>query len=94
VEKRYDIVLKNGKIIDGTGNPWYKTDVAIKQGKIVKIGLIESEESFEIVDAEGMTVSPGFIDIHNHADFTTFDLPYCESFDNFQGTVLCKIALS
>lgn len=80
MDKRYDIVLKNGKIIDGTGNPWFKADIGITQGKIVKIGFIETEESHKMVDAEGMVVSPGFIDIHNHADYTMFGFPNCESF--------------
>jgi N-acyl-D-amino-acid deacylase len=80
LEKRYDVVIKNGKIVDGTGNPWFKADVGIKQGKVDKIGIIESEEALKTVIAEGMVVSPGFIDIHNHTDLTMFGFPYCESF--------------
>ena len=57
-------LIKNGKIIDGTGNPWYKTDLLIKNGKIEKIALnIKSNDAENTIDASGLIVSPGFIDI-------------------------------
>jgi len=66
----YDIIIKNGRIIDGSGNPWYKADIGISKGKIMKIGRIKPSEEAKIIDAKGMIVSPGFIDIHSHADYT------------------------
>jgi len=65
----YDLVLKNGKIVDGTGNPWYMADVGIRGEKIAKIGVISPEEAKTVIDAKGLVVSPGFIDSHSHADF-------------------------
>lgn len=67
----YDIIIKNGKIIDGTGNPGFNVDIGIKEGKIVKLGHFTNEDkSREIIDAKGLVVSPGFIDIHSHSDYT------------------------
>lgn len=64
----YDLLIINGRIIDGTGNPWFYADIGVVDDKIVKIGRIESRNAKKIVDAEGLTVIPGFIDIHSHAD--------------------------
>ncbi|MFC1564981.1 amidohydrolase family protein, partial [candidate division KSB1 bacterium] len=64
----YDYVIKNGKIVDGTGNPWYKADVGIKGDRIVKIGNISLGEGNKIIDAAGKIVCPGFIDMHSHAE--------------------------
>ena len=64
----YDLVLKKGRIIDGTGNPSYKADIGIKESKIAKIGKISSNDAQEIIDAKGLIVSPGFIDAHSHDD--------------------------
>lgn len=66
----YDIVITNGKIIDGTGNPWFHADVAIKTGKIVKIGRVAAKNAKRVIDAKGMAVAPGFIDMHTHTDLT------------------------
>jgi N-acyl-D-aspartate/D-glutamate deacylase len=64
----YDVVIVNGKVIDGTGNPWFLADVAVKGGRIVKIGKIDPKSARKSIDANGMTVSPGFIDLHTHSD--------------------------
>ena len=65
---QYDYVIKNGKVVDGTGNPWYIADIGISGDKIVKIGRIEAGEADNIIDASGKIVSPGFIDMHSHAE--------------------------
>jgi len=62
----YDIVIKNGRVIDGTGNPWFKADVAIKNGIIAKIGRVNGGTTE--LDANKLIVSPGFIDPHSHSD--------------------------
>lgn len=71
---QYDLVIKNGNIIDGTGNPHYLSDVAIQNGKIAKIAK-DIEGGKQIIDAKGLTVTPGFIDSHSHADNAVMDYP-------------------
>ncbi|MDD2574166.1 MAG: D-aminoacylase [Bacillota bacterium] len=65
----FDLVIKNAKVIDGSGGPWYKADVAVKDGKISKIGKFKDVAADNIIDAAGKVVSPGFIDAHSHSDF-------------------------
>jgi len=65
----YSIIIKGGKIVDGTGNPWFYGDIGIKNGKISKIGRLHSEAE-KVIDAEGCIISPGFIDMHSHSDLT------------------------
>ena len=66
----YDYIIKNGKIIDGSGTPWFKSDIAILNNKIEKIAKLTEDNAKTIIDAEGLVVSPGFIDIHTHSDLT------------------------
>jgi len=66
-------------VVDGTGNPWFKADVAIAKDKIVKIGDLNSEKAEEIIDATGLIVSPGFIDMHSHSDISLLINPRAES---------------
>lgn len=70
-----DTVLKNGRVVDGTGNPWFHGDVGIKNGVIAEIGKIDSE-SQETIDARGQYISPGFIDGHCHSDLMVLDHPH------------------
>ena len=70
----YDLLIKNGQIIDGTGSPSYFADVAIKDGKIAKIGKGLADAK-EIIDAKGLTITPGFIDSHSHSDARICDYP-------------------
>lgn len=66
----YDMVLANGRILDGCGNPWIWGDLAIQQGRIAEIAPRGTLKGKRVVDAEGRYVSPGFIDIHTHSDLT------------------------
>ncbi|MFX0138373.1 MAG: amidohydrolase family protein [Candidatus Hodarchaeota archaeon] len=76
-----DILIKNGTIIDGTGSPGYQSDILIKEDKILKIDSnIDVETNVNVIDASNKIVAPGFIDIHNHADFNIFDATKAESF--------------
>ncbi|MGK2912895.1 MAG: amidohydrolase family protein, partial [Porticoccaceae bacterium] len=63
----YDIVIKNGTVIDGSGLPRFRADVGIKDGKITHIGRIR-DDAKQVIDATGQIVSPGFIDGHTHMD--------------------------
>ena len=59
----YDVIIRNGKIVDGTGNPWYHADIAIQGDRIVAIGNLQNASAKRVIDAAGMVVSPGFIDM-------------------------------
>lgn len=74
----YDLIIRNGNVIDGTGNTWFKADIGIKEGKIQKIGLIPTKDA-EIIDATGKIVCPGFIDLHAHSDWTLLVNPIADS---------------
>lgn len=63
-----DLIIRNGKIIDGTGNSWYYGDLAVKNGKIIKTGRLNDMKATRIIDAKGLTVAPGFIDVHGHIE--------------------------
>jgi N-acyl-D-amino-acid deacylase len=71
----YDILIENGQILDGTGSPWFQGDMGLQDGKIVKIGTLKKEQAKERLNVQGLTVSPGFIDIHTHADALPFLSP-------------------
>ncbi|RPI28859.1 MAG: D-aminoacylase [Acidobacteria bacterium] len=67
----YDIIIRNGRVVDGSGNPWYAGDVAIRNGRIAAIGslcLPGPCDAKRTIDAQGLVVAPGFIDVHTHAD--------------------------
>ena len=85
----YDLIIKNGKIIDGTGSPCFRADVAIKDGKIAKIGR-GLEGASKIIDADGLTVTPGFIDSHSHSDSNI--LTYPEQIEKIEQGITTSIA--
>ena len=76
----YDIVIEAGRIVDGTGGPWYYGDVGIQNGRIVKIGDLKEARAARRIDAKGLVVSPGFIDIHNHTDEDIEKLPLARNY--------------
>jgi N-acyl-D-amino-acid deacylase len=79
-----DIMFRNCVVIDGTGNPWYKADVGVKEDKIAEIGYLKDKAAKRTIDLKGHTLSPGFIDIHTHSDITPFVAPEADS-HIFQG---------
>jgi len=64
----YDIVIKNGMIIDGSNRPMYRSDIAVKEGRIVLIGDLTHAQAEKVIDADGQYIAPGFIDVNNHSD--------------------------
>jgi len=76
----YDLIIKNGRIVDGTGSPWFDGDVAIVGEKIARVGKVDPSDADEIIDADGLIVSPGFIDTHSHSDFSLWANPEADSF--------------
>jgi N-acyl-D-aspartate/D-glutamate deacylase len=77
VMSEFDLVIKNGMIVDGTRLPRYRADVGIKDGVIAKIGRLEKGQAEEVIDAEGLIVAPGFVDLHTHYDAQIYWDPYC-----------------
>ncbi len=75
----FDLVIKEGLVVDGTGNPWLRKDIGVINGKITRLGHI-TEDSGETIDATGMIIAPGFIDLHNHSDFSILAYPSAESY--------------
>jgi N-acyl-D-aspartate/D-glutamate deacylase len=67
----YDLVIRNGMVIDGSGGPRYRADIGVKDGKIARMGRI-AEPADEVIDAEGHVVTPGFVDGHTHMDAQVF----------------------
>ena len=68
----YDVLIKNGLIVDGSGKSAFYGDLAIKDGKIAKIAPAIQDEAAEVIDASGLQVTPGFIDNHSHSDSSVF----------------------
>ncbi len=78
-ERGFDILIINGSIIDGTGNREFIGDIGIKDGRIVLIGKVKEQNALHVIDASGLKVSPGFIDIHSHTDADLIINPKAES---------------
>ena len=75
----YDLIIHNGRIVDGTGSPWYSGDVAILAGKIAAIGKLNSGDARRNIDARGMVVAPGFIDMLGQSELTMLVDPHLPS---------------
>lgn len=73
--KEFDLVLKDGRVIDGTGAPWYIGDVAVRDGRIVRIGKIDGTEADRVIECEGLIVAPGFIDMMGQTATPMLDDP-------------------
>jgi len=83
-EAAFDIVIRNGHIVDGTGSPWYSGDVGIRDGKIAAIGNLSETRGKRVIDARGMIVAPGFIDMLGQSELTILVDPHLPS-KTFQG---------
>src|SRR5438132_12349202 len=77
---QFDLVIRGGQVIDGSGQDGVVADVAIAKGKIVKVGAIERGAGANEIDAKGLVVSPGFIDVHTHVDEDVHTQPLAENF--------------
>ncbi|MBI4606466.1 MAG: D-aminoacylase [Planctomycetes bacterium] len=69
----YDLVLRGGRIVDGTGNPWFHGDVAVQGDRIALVGAVPAAAGRREIDVKGLVVAPGFIDIHSHSDTLLFE---------------------
>jgi len=68
--QNYDVIIRGGHVIDGAGNPWIKADVGIRAGRISRIGRLDGAQASRTIDATGQVVTPGFIDMHTHSEYT------------------------
>lgn len=75
-----DLLISNGRILDGTGNSWYYADIAVKGGKIISIGRLNNYTATKTIDAKGLYVAPGFIDVHTHIEGEESKAPDASSF--------------
>src|SRR5262245_55763228 len=73
----FDLVLRGGMIVDGSGSPRYRADLGIRNGRIAMIGRLKAHEGEQALDAGGLIVAPGFVDLHTHYDAQVFWDPYC-----------------
>ncbi|MGN6452704.1 MAG: D-aminoacylase, partial [Steroidobacteraceae bacterium] len=80
----YDLIIRNGHIIDGTGSPWYGADIGVKDGHIAAIGRLREEGAARSIDAHGLVVAPGFIDMLGQSELTLLVDPRAPS-KIFQG---------
>ncbi|HKP71962.1 MAG TPA: D-aminoacylase, partial [Pyrinomonadaceae bacterium] len=78
-EPVYDLLVTNGRVVDGTGNPWVRADVAVRDGRIARIGRINPAEARTVIDARNQIVAPGFIDVHTHVE-GIYNQPDAENF--------------
>lgn len=76
----YDLIFRNGFVIDGTGAPWFRADVGVEGGRIAEVGKLSASKADRVIDATGLVVSPGFIDIHGHSEVSFLRFPKCESY--------------
>ncbi len=75
----YDLVIRNAKIVDGTGNPWFHGDLAVRGERIVAVGVVPPAATKRTIDAHGHVLAPGFIDIHSHSDLLLLEDGNAES---------------
>ena len=85
--ENYDLVITNARIVDGTGNPWFRGAIAVTDGKIVKVGRVDATNAKQTIDAGNKIVAPGFIDVHAHVE-GIFNTPAAENFVRMGVTTL------
>src|SRR5689334_11357133 len=73
----YDLIIRNGTVIDGTGRSGFAADIAVQGRQIIAVGTVNGD-ACQAIDATGRVVSPGFIDVHSHDDFALLDRPLCD----------------
>jgi N-acyl-D-amino-acid deacylase len=83
----YDLLITNARIVDGSGNPWFRADVAIKDGRIARIGRLGPDTANRTIDARGQILAPGFVDVHTHVE-SVYNSPAAENFVRMGVTTL------
>lgn len=83
----FDLLISNARIVDGSGNPWFRADIGVRNGRISKIGRLAGQAAARVIDARDQIVAPGFIDVHTHAE-SVHELPAAENFVRMGVTTL------
>ena len=78
--ERFDLLIRGGRVVDGTGNPWLRADVAVRGDRIARIGHLPDADADRVLDAGGLVVAPGFVDPHTHAVRGIFDVPTADNY--------------
>jgi len=65
---RFDLLLSNARIVNGAGNPWFRADIGVTNGRIAQVGRLTAADAAHVIDVEGLFIAPGFIDAHSHTD--------------------------
>jgi len=86
----YDLLLRNGVIVDGSGSPWFRGAVAIRGGAIVRVAPSISDPATRVIDVGGLVIAPGFIDIHTHARRGIFEVPTADNYTRQGVTTLME----
>ncbi len=76
----YDVLIRNGRVVDGAGNAWFRGDVAVKNGRIAAVGALNGRSAARTIDAAGRIVAPGFIDVHTHIEGGVEKVPRGDNF--------------
>jgi dihydroorotase/N-acyl-D-amino-acid deacylase len=76
----YDLLIKNARVVDGTGSPWYRGDIGVRGDTIARIAPRIDAQAARVIDAGGQVIAPGFIDLHTHARRGIFDVPTAENY--------------
>jgi N-acyl-D-amino-acid deacylase len=76
----YDLIIRNARVIDGTGNPWYRADVAIANGRIAAVGRMADAKAVRTIDGAGRVLAPGFIDVHTHIEQGIEKVPRADNY--------------
>src|SRR3989454_11992596 len=76
----HDLVLRNARIVDGTGSPWYRADLAVRGDTIARIAPAITDPAARVIDLGGLAVAPGFIDLHTHARRGIFEVPTADNY--------------
>jgi N-acyl-D-amino-acid deacylase len=78
-EPEFDLLIAGGRIVDGSGNPWFAADLAVREGRIAALGRIAPERAAAVLDARGRVVAPGFIDVHTHIEGSLDERPTADN---------------
>ena len=76
----YDLIFRNARVVDGTGNPWFRADVGVKGGKIGAIGNLKLVTATRVIDAQERILAPGFIDVHTHIEGAVEKVPRADNY--------------